>query len=377
MPTRKEIADAQRRQIEGAKEVDLERLLPQLGFERTNGNGNGVRFEKGNAKVKLFTGRGGQSWWKSFSGDLGEKAGNIIDMIMFVEGCDYRRACTRVREMLCLTDPADDFARARSSAPVLPPATTSLVDSSKKVDPKDSPDEIRKRFMQTCTLWQFGQLVPDYLRSRHFDELNSVFDKTFGVQNDGGSVRNLVFPYYRYDEAGQLVLAGYERKGPPNFERYAKNAEVGFWMSRSPHPHAPLVIAEAPLDALAFDLVAPHATSHRARGIQLQYVALRSGAEEQVLKHVVERCKAGVEKILLATDNDEAGMRYALKIMSGINKLKASDEIPKSVTVRFAEPDFLQKDWADTLAKQVAMSNADAPPPPPPPPACSPSYAPA
>lgn len=373
MPTRQEIAQAQRRQIEQAKEVDLERLLPQLGFERTNRDGNGVRFERGNAKVKLFKGRTGQSWWKSFSGDLGDKSGNIVDMIMFVDGCDYRRACTRVRELLCLTDPADDYSRAQSSAPVLPPSLTSLVDSSKPVEPKDSPDEIRRRFLQTCTLWEFGRSVPEYLQSRHFPEVPSVFDKTFGVQNDGGLVRNLVFPYYRYDETGQLVLAGYERKGPGGFERYAKNAEVGFWRSRSPQPHAPLVIAEAPLDAIAFDLIAPHATAHRARGIQLQYVALRSGAEEQVLKHVVERCKSGVEKIFLATDNDESGMRYALKMMSGINKLKSSGDIPNGLTVRFTEPDYFQKDWADTLAKQVAMSNADAPPPPPPPPCYEPA----
>ncbi len=373
MPKREEILELQKRQIEEAKEVDLARILPQLGFTRTNSKGNGERFDRGNAKVKLFRGRGGQSWWKSFDGELDTRSGNIVDMVMFVEGCDYRRACTRVREILGLTDPAVDFARAQSSAPVLPPLPTSLVDSSKQVEPKDTPDQIRQRFSQTCTLWQFGQPVPEYLRSRHFEEVPRVFDKTFGVQNEGGRVRNLVLPYYRYDETGQLVLAGYERKGPAGFERYARNAEVGFWRSRSSDPTAPLCVAEAPLDAIAHEICSPGAVEARARGRQVQYVALRSGAEEQVVEHIVRLAAKGLRRVLMITDNDQAGMRYSMEVMKGVDKRKKSGDIPVDLTCRFSEPDYHQKDWADVLAYLARRGQPDTPPPPPPPPCYEPA----
>ena len=375
MPTRQQIAQAQRRQIEEAKEVDLERLLPQLGFERTNKDGNGVRFERGNAKVKLFKGRTGQSWWKSFSGDLGDKAGNIIDMIMFVEGCDYRRACTRVREMLCLTDPADDYSRAQSSAPVIPPAPTSLVDSSGQGEPKTSPEELLKRYTEACTRWRLDQPVPSYLQSRHFNRIPRVFDGCFGVQKDGGAMPNIIFPYFRY-EGGQLSTAGYERKGK-DFQRYSKGGQVGFWKGRRPQSDAPLMIAEAPIDAMAYELCSADAAGARERGVQLSYLALRSGAAEQVAEHVARLAREGLTRVFMITDNDSAGLAYASEVMREIARRQKADEIRKDLTCRYIAPSRFQTDWADVLAFLSGHRDADAPPPPPPPPACSPSYEPA
>lgn len=371
MPTRQEIALLQRRQIEEAKEVDLERLLPQLGFERTNKNGNGVRFERGNAKVKLFTGRGGQSWWKSFSGDLGDKSGNIVDMIMYVEGCDYRGACTRVREMLCLTDPADDYSRAQASVPVLPPSPTSLVDSSVKDEPKPSPEDLLKRYTEACTRWRLDQPVPSYLQSRHFDRIPRVLDGCFGVQNGGDTMQNVIFPYFRY-EADRLVMAGYERKGK-GFQRYSKGGQVGFWKSRRPQLDAPLMIAEAPLDAMAYELCSADAAGARDRGVQLSYLALRSGAAEQVGEHVARLSREGLTRVFMITDNDAAGLAYASEVMREIAKRQKADEIRPDLTCRYIAPTHFQADWADVLEYLARRQQPETPPPPPPPPCYEPA----
>ena len=371
MPTKQEIAQAQRRQIEQAKEVELERLLPQLGFERTNRNGNGVRFERGNAKVKLFKGRTGQSWWKSFDGELDTRSGNIVDMVMFVEGCDYRRACTRVRELLGLTDPAVDFDRAQTSVPTLPPSPASLVDSSGQEEPKPSPEELLKRYTEACTRWRLDQPVPSYLQSRFFDRIPRVFDGSFGVQNDGGTMPNVIFPYMRY-EGDRLVMAGYERKGN-GFQRYSKGGQVGFWKSRRPQLDAPLMIAEAPLDAMAYELCSADAAEARERGVQLSYMALRSGAAEQVVEHVARLARQGLTRVFMITDNDAAGLNYASEVMREITKRQKSDEIRPDLTCRYVAPTHFQTDWADVLAFLTRRRQPDAPPPPPPPPCYEPA----
>jgi hypothetical protein len=371
MPTKQDVLELQKRQIEEAKEVDLARLLPQLGFTRTNSKGNGERWDRGNAKVKLFRGRGGQSWWKSFDGELNTSSGNIVDMVMFVEGCDYRRACTRVRELLGLTDPAVDFARAKTSVPTLPPSPTSLVNSSEPVEPKATSEELLKRYTEACTRWRLDLPVPSYLQSRFFDRVPRVFDGCFGVQNGGGAMPNLIFPYFRYEE-GQLSMAGYERKGK-DFQRYSKGGHVGFWKSRRPQPDAPLLIAEAPLDAMAYELCSDDAMEARRRSIQLSYLALRSGAAEQVGEHIARLSKEGLTRVFMITDNDAAGLNYASEVMREVAKRQKADEIRPDLTCRYIAPTHFQTDWADVLAYLARRQQPETPPPPPPPPCYEPA----
>lgn len=372
MPTRQEIARAQRRQIDDAKTIPLEQLLPSLGFAWNKDKKNGGAWVRNADEVKVFKSRSGDSMWKSFDGDLsGKSAGNLVDLVMHVNGVDFRGACARIRELLGLTDPADDFSRAQNSVPTIPLAPTSLVDSSVKEEPKPSHDELLKRYTEACTRWRLDQPVPSYLRSRFFDRIPRVFDGAFGVQNGGGAMPNIIFPYFRYDE-DRLVMAGYERKGA-GFQRYSKGGQVGFWKSRRPLPAAPLMIAEAPLDAMAYELCSEDAAEARRRDIQLSYLALRSGAAEQVGEHIARLANEGLRRVFMITDNDSAGLAYASEVMREIAKRQKLDEIRLDLTCRYVAPTHFQTDWADVLAYLSRRQQPETPPPPPPPP----SYAPA
>lgn len=372
MPTRQQIAQSQRRQIDGAKTIPLEQLLPSLGFAWDKDKKNGGAWVRNADEVKVFKSRSGDSMWKSFDGDLsGKSAGNLVDMVMHVDGVDFRGACARIRGLLGLTDPADDYARAQTSVPTLPPSPMSLVDSSLNEEPKPSHDELLKRYTEACTRWRLDQPVPSYMQSRFFDRIPRVFDGCFGVQNDGGTMPNVIFPYMRYEE-DRLVMAGYERKGA-GFQRYSKGGQVGVWKSRRPQPDAPLMIAEAPIDAMAYELCSSDAAGARERGVQLSYLALRSGAAEQVGEHVARLAREGLTRVFMITDNDAAGLAYASEVMREIAKRQKSDEIRPDLTCRYVAPTHFQADWADVLAYLARRQQPETPPPP----ACSPSYAPA
>ena len=55
----------------------------------------------------------------------------------------------------------------------------------------------------------------------------------------------------------------------------------------------------------------------------------------------------GLRQIIMATDNDSAGMLYASKIMAGLHSLE------DRVTIRYRAPILGQVDWSDSLAEHV------------------------
>lgn len=345
------------RELDFFKRQPLDPLLLQLGFsakETANAAGKVTErsFSLGNVKLKTFKGNSGHYMWKSHNGSLttrfGKDSGTVVDVAVHVCG-GLAQARERLRALTGSTYSTPSSYSTGNEA--LPPAATHPAPSAPSSPPLDTistgptapppptPDELFSAFRAHGSDWTYDQPVPEYLRSRNLTELHPLFSFSFRVSESKRGT--LAFPYVRYSENGE-EFAGYEKKNT-DFKGFSKGGRAGVWLAACMKNPRVFVVAESPIDAMSYArLAVPYDE------FDFGFMALRSGAEDVAVRHLRERVlENGLEEVVLATDNDAAGMAYAARVMSGLHDLKGR------VSVRYVAPLYMQKDWNDALSEHL------------------------
>ncbi|MBO4169536.1 toprim domain-containing protein [Cereibacter azotoformans] len=334
-------------------------LMMHFGFAAKNqkpkptahGDVDAESFSRDGMKVQTFRASSGHYMWKSHDGSLtnrsGGNSGTIVDIAVKLDG-DLGRARQHLRQITGYS------ANSTTSTPVQYPPITSApsapvsspldaISTTEEAGP--TTEELEAAYAAFGPAWQCHDAAPDYLAGRHLTDIHPIFHCTFRVsQSRRGTI---AFPYYRTTESG-FEFAGHEAKNI-DFKGYSKGGHAGVWSAIFRDPTV-MVVAESPIDAMSF---AALAVDHE--DFSVGYIALRSGSEQvavELLKGMVEH--RGLKQIVVATDNDAAGMTYAAKIMSGLHSLK------DRVSVRYRAPLFGQTDWNDSLAEHVRRQKVQA-----------------
>lgn len=360
------------------KTLPAEPILKSLGFKEythTQHEGKNVKlrevgYEKGSIRAHPFFGRGGQ-WMCRFpkSGSIDKPFGSIVDVAYAMTGNlgkarQLLRDVTGYKPDQSFSTSSTNTARAeKSTDAVTSPAVLHPLDqvsdyyrskiseyselladhasNGKTPDPSPAPppppptpDELLASYDARGPVWRLCDTVPAYLQSRGLEHLHPVFHETFRTSKSGrGSV---FFPYIRCDDAG-WEHAGCEQKSS-DWKSYDKGGRAGIWTAAFDLVER-LVITESPIDAMSYAFLLSD-----YEDFSVAFVSLRSGGESSAIEYAAGLIEQkGVRDIVVATDNDGAGMLYAAKVMAGLHKHS------KSVRMRYQAPIHGARDWNDAL----------------------------
>lgn len=352
-------------ELDYIKRQPIDPLLIALGFSlKKETDPKGVNkipsMVLGSMKLKTFKGSTGHYMWKShdgsFTGRYGKNAGSIVDVAVHVCG-GLAQARQRLRELTGSHAYAPSSYSTPSTGHEAPPHATTSPETSTPLDPVStepaSPppptsDELFASYRAIGFEWTYGDEAPAYLASRHLTDLHPAFNSSFRVSNGRGTV---AFQYVRHSETdARYEFAGYEFKND-GYKSYSKGGKAGIWCAGCfPRSNA-CVVTESPIDAMSYAaLLVPHDE------VDLSFLALRSGAEDVAIRYLRELIDGGLKEVIIATDNDSAGMLYASKVMAGLRDM--SDR----VIVRYIAPPFSQVDWSDALAEKVRRDSEKSSP---------------
>jgi len=187
---------------------------------------------------------------------------------------------------------------------------------------KDEREFEQVRFRMTEQYTHLQLLDDRYLRSRH---IIISHDSRFGnVRTDARG--NTCFPHYK--DGG---IVGWEKKNL-DFTGYADGGKkVGIYATTNFRDAKRVVIVESGIDAMS------HAQLFNT-GDETAYVSTGGSLTKEQLKTLAEIVKD--KEVIIATDNDEAGLKYADKLSQELDHV--ARQIPES------------KDWNDVLkTKQI------------------------
>lgn len=379
------------------KTLPAEPILKKLGFavyEHTQHEGKKVKlreigYEKGSIRAHPFLGRSGQ-WMCRFpaSGSIDKPFGSIVDVAYAMAG-NLGKARQLLRDATgykpdqsfstssTTTTHAKNSTDAVTSPAVLPPLdqvsdyyrgkiseySPLLADhaSGEKTNdpspgtpppPPPTPAELEALYDARGPIWNLCDAVPAYLQSRGLESLHPVFHQTFRTSKSGrGSV---YFPHFRCSDDGQgWEHAGSEQKSD-GWKSYDKGGRAGIWTAALDMVDR-LVITESPIDAMSYAFL-----MSQYDDFSVAFISLRSGGESSAIEYAAGLIEQkGLRDIIIATDNDGAGMLYAAKVMAGLHKQA------KSVRMRYQAPIHGARDWNDALIialekrKKSGSSNPD------------------
>lgn len=309
--------DEKRAQLAQIKSHPIAEFLPALGWQKHDSEI--ATWHHAGQSIKTFKGTSGAGhWmWKNFTTG---RSGTVIDLAHESEG-----SLDAARRLLVsiLGNVSSNSQNPRSSTP--------LVDSSKPLPL--SPDEVRKKYETASEIWSPGDDVPGVLKSRGLIFVHERHRDSFRVTGNG-SVR---VPSYAIDEDGRADLVGYESRRLSGDKIYEKNTRVGVWLSGIHEGRRAIVVTESLIDSLSHEIMHNHPA--------YQYVGVRSGAEKYAANHIAALYRRKiVDRVIITTDNDAAGLGYASKIM-----LELRDEIKSGLAVIYQPPRFGANDVNDEL----------------------------
>lgn len=184
---------------------------------------------------------------------------------------------------------------------------------------------------------EFSRLKPvrfhRYLASRHIETIPSRFkNKVFMDEK----YKNAVFPHIDQEGVCCLEKRNYEFKG------MSGGSEKGLWVSNCYKSDRRLVITEAPIDALSYEIM--HGKTEITR-----YASFGGGMQEKqigLLKRMINKMPDGSE-IIIATDRGTGGEGYA-------DLIKTMSENKSHTIIRAMPP--TKNDWNEELKYQKEMA---------------------
>lgn len=337
-------------ELEMFKQRPIVDLAVAMGWEvmKTGDNNNG-KLKKGSMKIAPF--KGSNAWmWKAFSGEGpgGRTAGTVVDLAL-----DEAGTMGKARQLLrSLTGTSAPTRISPASAPTPAASLSTGPDSAFSGRVYKSSKEVLAAFKTGARVWRVGDRLPPFLSERGVKQLPELFDGKFAVTTD--SYMNARFMFMSFDDDGKPFFAGYEDRniasetGGKTYRRYASDCRAGIWRV-SGDDGAPVVVFEAPLKAISYELLRREGDPRWHEEPQPSYVSLRSGSEGAAVTYLIGEINNGSRTILLATDQDAAGMLYAHKVMSGLADAKKAGMVPGDVLVRYVSPPDMHADWNDAL----------------------------
>lgn len=338
-------------ELESFKTDNLVDLAVSMGWTVTEKGRNSAKIEKGSMKIAVF--KGTSAWmWKAFTGEgpSGRTAGTVVDLALEASGGSMGKARQLLRSLTGTSAP--------TPAHTTPVSASTRPDSSFVGKTYKTPEQVLTEFKTGAKVWRPGDPLPPFMSERGVRELPELFHGKFAVTQDRR--RDARFLFVTFDEQGKAVHAGWEdRNLPPepgadSYRRYGKDCKQGFWHVAG-DVGAPVVVVEAPLEAISFDILRKE--FGQDTGEQVGYLALRSGAEDAAVRYLIRKIEAGTMTVVIATNQDAAGMTYAAKIMSSLRQAERDGLVPKGVLVRYLAPPETHNDWNEALqahrARQV------------------------
>lgn len=342
-------------ELDAYKRMPIGRLAVQLGATPKNpkpkptkgGDIDAENFTLNGWKFQCFQASSGHFMWKSHDGSLsvrGRNSGTIVDIVFELEG-SLGKARQRLRGLTGYSPSSPSTSTTSGYEEPTPAAASTAIPLSSRpvspstlasppVDPLPTPAELESIYDERGPIWRMIDPVPQYLRSRYLTTLHPVFHHCFRVSKSGNG--SAFFPYFRKED-GLWHFAGTEQKSK-GYKSYDKGGRAGIWTAAFDSPRA-IVVTESPLDAMSYARLMTDYSD-----LSVGFVSVRSGGEKDALEYLSELIeKNGLRIVILATDNDSAGMLYASKIMAGLHKYSAD------ILIRYEAPIHGQKDWNDAL----------------------------
>lgn len=327
-------------ELETFKTCNMIDLAVAMGWAITEKGRTSAKVAKGTMSIAIF--KGTSAWmWKSFTGEgpAGKTAGTVVDLALDASGGSMGKARQLLRSLTGTSAP--------TPVHTTPVSVSTRPDSSFSGKTYKAPEQVVTEYRTGAKIWQPGDPLPPFLSERGVTEVPPVFNGRFAVTTDWHRAARFLFAAY---VDGKAVHAGVEDRnlarapGEKSYRSYTENGRAGFWFAPG-DPGAPVVVVEAPLEAMSFQII----WGATAPSEQVGYVAVRSGSEADVVRYLIGRIAAGTRSVVLATNNDSAGMAYASKIMFGLAQAKKDGEYDADVLVRYLPPPDTHTDWNDAL----------------------------
>lgn len=366
-------------ELDAYKRMPIGRLAVQLGATPKNpkdkptrgGDIDAENFTLNGWKFQCFQASSGHFMWKSHDGSLtvrGRNSGTIVDIVFQLEG-SLGKVRQRLRGLTGYSpsSPTSPSSTTSVQSENTPAAASTAIPSSSchpvlpsspvatPADPLPTPAELEAIYDDRGPIWKLVDPVPHYLRSRYLGALHPVFHWTFRVSKSGHG--STFFPYYRVD-GEEWVFAGSERRSiNKDYDKgYDKGGRAGIWTAAFDHPEV-IVVTESAVEAMSYARLMTEYSD-----LSVGFVAVRSGGERDAILYLSNLIETkGLRIVVIATNNDSAGMLYAAKIMAGLREYK-------EISVRYEAPIHGQVDWndslkADLLAKRSRNSGSGGPRP--------------
>lgn len=286
------------------RDISLEDVINFLGGNRDQTNLQ--KWRLGDKSIWLGKGCNCQRFYDHKSGQGG---GGAIDLVMYVEGCDFKVAIER----LSLIPGNNSSVKSVRVIPAHRTAEVSL--PSLFVSPRSDARHLGKAIDYLTVI----RGIPHAL-VQHAIDVGQIYTD---------SRRNIVF--LCTDEAGEVTGAEIRGTGKALYKGMATGSQRGIGFFTLGHPNPILLVAvESAIDALSYRALYPSEPSViiSTAGVLPQCPALANLAKG-----------LNVSEIVIAYDNDNAGDQSALKL---IDSLEDTDLIRRRLYP-------LSKDWNDYL----------------------------
>lgn len=330
-----------RDEINDLKRLDIKAFLPSFGYHPDPADRyKKATFVRDGQTVKAF--QTGAGYWIARDFDKGISL-SVIDLAFEQVGSGrWREACDLLRGLINKPAPSETSPEKPASVPQSSP----IDQPPAKI--KKTEQEILAEYELGTAPWRSGDPVPAYLVGRDITVLDAKFHDSFRISS--GASGNLHFPHRYITDQGKMVYGGIERRGPGLKGMYSDAGLNGIWLSGGGFPASGvIVIFESQINAMSYEILHP-----RDDGQLL--MSIRAGTEHIAVDMIKRFIAMGkIKEVIIATDNDCAGMGYASKILGGLY-IKKSDRHADSdakyyggARVYYRAPDLDLEDWNDVL----------------------------
>jgi hypothetical protein len=287
----------------------LEKLVPGWALDRRQSSRRALKYRRHPGEIVIVN-HDGQGWWDPHS----DAKGDVFDLAQHLDRTlNFGQVRKVLRGLVGITPTYPAFVpRRRSDRPAQPPAQRW---------------EARPRLRRGCRAWHY------------LADVRCLPSGVLALAADTDAVRE--GPYasaWFAHRANDGRLTGIEMRGPHYRGFSANGTKVLFRLPGSHGAITRLVVAEAPINAMSF------AALERVRTDTL-YAATTGGMGPATIDALVELLNAlagrACPRLVVATDADEPGERYAAKL----TEMAAKACVPAE---RALPPDSLN-DWNDAL----------------------------
>lgn len=313
------------------KSTDIHIILPALGWTRHKTEPK--TYQKNGRSIKIYLSQDGVTWRFSEFGKGSDAiaGGTVIDLVLGENGNNFPAMRATLRAAINSPVPTDKITNYKFNPSERSTQANSLPKSC------TSAKAIEEYLKNTNPV----NGIPSYLLKRGVTSIRPSVLTAMRPSKAGG----LRFPYGAY-EGGEFKILAFEEKwfnsDGQSCRRYMTGGKAGIWIAGLEDHDGVAVVTESPVDAIAYE---------QLNGGKAMLVAIRSGAISLAAEVINNEIIAGnISNVIIATDNDAAGMTYAAQLMASLG-----NDLAK---VRYISPADGAKDWTELLLSPAHTSDS-------------------